>query len=422
MKKLEELASKYIKKTSDNIYYIDGYEEDEESIKKAIIEAKSILASKPIAFSLDDFVLVRITSEKNYPRNFKYFALDERNAYVPIENPFYSLIGYLRYGVNDYYRDLEVGCPHEEINYEAYNIIAPRYRDTKHFSINSLASNIYQMFGYKVEFDKGKSVIIIEPLKERINDPKLVNLNPVDTFFDLKDSSLDISKNAVMVIQEDFLKDSQDQEFKEKLQNYPVFIYKTNSALAVDLVLAFLGYIPQRSVQQSKLKPECFFVNHQEISDKEFIRQYQEYIEYLNQTYLHTTYLQVPEYYQKNRRSHARDFIGLPGVLHSETAYAHAEQERNIESDINVYKEYISYMFSHIGVSSNILTDYLKLVEDDVMDIGSLPIKRTFFESFRKYENVIRDMVVKLTYPKYNELTEEFNQRQLSKIDKSRQG
>jgi len=41
---------------------------------------------------------------------------------------------------------------------------------------------------------------------------------------------------------------------------------------------------------------------------------------------------------------------------------------------------------------------------------------------FRKYENVIRDMVVKLTYPKYNELTEEFNQRQLSKIDKSRQG
>lgn len=31
-------------------------------------------------------------------------------------------------------------------------------------------------------------------------------------------------------------------------------------------------------------------------------------------------------------------------------------------------------------------------------------------------------MIVKLTYPKYDKLTKEFNQRQLSKIDYHRQG
>ena len=95
MEILEELARKYIKKTSDNIYYLDDYSDDEEKIQKAIIRAKSFLASKPITFSLDDFVLVRITDEKNYPRNFKYFPYNERNAYAQIENPFYSLVGYL---------------------------------------------------------------------------------------------------------------------------------------------------------------------------------------------------------------------------------------------------------------------------------------------------------------------------------------
>lgn len=422
MKVLEELASKYIKKFSDNVYYLDAYTDDEKQIKKAIITAKNILATNPIAFSLDDFVLVRITAEKNYPHNFKYFPYDERNAYAQIENPFYPLVGYLKYNVDDYYSNLDVGIPHDEIEYDSYNLISPRYRDTKHFSINSLASNIYQLFGYKVEFDKDKSMIIIEPLKERMQDSRLVSLNPVDTFFDLKDHPMDISSKAVIMIQEDFLKEIEDKEFKEKLKNYQLFIFKDNPALAVDIVLAFLGYIPQRSLQQSKLEPEYFFDSGKEINDKEFIRQYQKYIEYLNNEYLNTTYLDVPKEYAENRKRNARDFIGLPGILHSETEYAKVEQKRNIDADIKTYINYISYMFNQVDIAEEILKDYLTLIEYDVKNIGTAPIKRTFYESFHKYEYVIRDMIVKLTYPKYDELTKEFNNRQLAKIDKKRQG
>lgn len=422
MKVLEDLASKYIKKLSNNVYQLADYSYDEKIIERAIINAKKYLASKPIAFSLDDFVLVRITSKKNYPCNFKYFALDERNAYANIENPFYPLVGYLKYDVDDFYRDLDVGCSHEEIEYDSYDLISPRYRDTKHFSINSLASNIYKMFGYKVEFDKEQSVITIEPLKEKIEDPRLVNLNPVDTFFNLKNQPMDISEQAIFMIQEDFYNEIMDIEFKERLKKYSVFLYKENPALAVDLVLSFLGYIPQRSKNQSTLKPSYYYVNHEEISDEEYIRQYQIYMEYLNQIYLHTTYLKVPEYYEKKRRSHARDFVGLPGVLHSETKYATSEQTRNIASDIKTYQEYVTFIFSIAEVNPEITSEYLKLIESDVLEIGSDPIKRTFFESFHKYESVIRDMMVKLTYPKYDKLTKEFNQRQLAKIDRKRQG
>ncbi|MDE6140981.1 MAG: hypothetical protein K2G03_00105, partial [Bacilli bacterium] len=126
-----------------------------------------------------------------------------------------------------------------------------------------------------------------------------------------------------------------------------------------------------------------------EINDKEYIKQYQEYIEYLNQFYLHTTYLQVPEYYEKNRRSHARDFIGLPGILHSETKYATSEQNRNIQADIKTYKEYISFVFSVAEVNPSITHEYLKLVECDVLDNENYLIKRTFSESFHKYEEVV---------------------------------
>ncbi len=422
MKVLEELAGKYIKKESNNIYRVENYSDSEEDIKKAIIRAKNALASKTIAFSLDDFVLVRITDERNYPRNFKYFPNDETNSWKKIENPFFPIVGYLKYNVDEFYRTLDVGCPHEDINYEKFNIITPRYRDTKHFSINSLASNVNRLFFDPIRFDKEKAVIIIEPLKERITDSRLAILNPVDTFFDIHETPLDISPSAIFMVQEVFYNELDDLEFKEKLPNYQVFIYKDNPALAVDLVLSYLGYIPQRSYHQSFIKSQYFFDNGIEVNDEEYIKQYQNYMEYLNQFYLHTSYLEVPEIYAKVRRESARDYIGMPGVLHSETKYRVSEQARNLESDIKTYQEYITYIFSLAGINDKVRSDYLHLVKEDVLDIGNDPVERTFFQSFRAYEELLRAIIVKLTYPVFDGYTKKFNEHQLSKKDIKHQG
>ena len=422
MNVLEELASKYIKNVSKNIYYVENYSDSEEEINKAIIRAKNTLASKPIAFSLDDFVLVRIVDERNYPRNFKYFQNDETNSWKKIENPFFPVVGYLKYNVDEFYRNLDVGCPHEDINYEKFNIITPRYRDTKHFSINSLASNVHRIFFEPIRFDKERAVIIIEPLKIRITDSRLAILNPVDTFFDIHDNPMDISQSAIFMVQEDFYNELDDREFKEKLQNYQVFIYKDNPSLAVDLVLSYLGYIPQRSHHQSRIKSQYFFDQGIEINDEEYINQYQNYIEYLNQFYLHTSYLEVPEHFAKNRAINAKDYVGMPGVLHSETKYAESEQKRNLESDIKTYQEYITYIFSLAGINDKVRRDYLNLVKEDVLDIGNAPIERTFFKSFREYEELIRNIIVKLTYPVFDGYTKKFNEQQLSKKDIKRQG
>lgn len=421
MRSLEELANNYINKLTDNFYQLSNYANDEIIIERAIIRAKHTLGSKPIAFSLDDLCLVRITSENNYPRNLKFFALDERNSYRLIENPFYAIIGYFKYDIDDLYKKIDIGIPHDKIEYNAYDLASPRYRDTKHFSINSLASNIYKFGGIKHEFDKEKAMIIIEPLKERITDSRLAILNPVDTFFDLHDDPMEISDSAIFMIQEDFFKELAE-EFKEKLTSHQVFLYSTNPALAVDIVLSFLGLIPQRSFQQSELKSKYFFENDIEINDEEYIKSYKQYMEYLNQHILHTSYLQVPEEYAIVRQKYAPEYVGLPGVLHSETKYAKSEQERTIKRDIQTYREYITYMFKQTSIDLSFLEDYLALVEDDVRSIGNLPFKRTFSKSFDKYEPIIRDMLITLTYPKYCQLTQEFNNKTLSKIDINRQG
>ena len=63
----------------------------------------------------------------------------------------------------------------------------PLFRNTKHFSLNGLASNVVVLCKATATFDN-KEIIVIEPFKDHLGD-NLVNLNPVDTFYDLEDSS-----------------------------------------------------------------------------------------------------------------------------------------------------------------------------------------------------------------------------------------
>ena len=72
-------------------------------------------------------------------------------------------------------------------------LVCPIYRDTVHFSINGLVSNLWYTQGFT-----NRETVIIEPLENHMNE-KLINLNPVDTMIDVGKSDEPIKDNAIYI-------------------------------------------------------------------------------------------------------------------------------------------------------------------------------------------------------------------------------
>lgn len=416
MQNLQEEALKYIKIVAPNRFYVTKYEDKDHAFKNAIIKYKN--EHPKIEFSLDDFVLVRIVDKNNFPYDFTYHPTFIGDNPYEMENPFYPTLLMLHYD-DEVYKASDIKIPQDEID-SNMPLIGFRYRVTKHFSINSLASNVYEFFNQSSIFDTG-DFIIIEPLSERINDKRLVNLNPVDTFFDLSKECMPVSKNAIFLIREDSLDEYMKIPFiKERLDGSTLFIYKDNASLATDIVLSYLGYIPQHSFQQLKLKEEYYFLDHNEVSDAEYIKEFQNYIDYLNRRYLNASYFDIPEEIKRKRK---KEYESIPGIFHADTKYYLEEDDKRILNDIKIYEEYLRLVFRDIPfVNDNIVREVIASVKRDVLDIGSQPFKRTFIKTSRKFSDLFLKTLIEMSYPKYKELTDKFNQQQLKKVDYKRRG
>lgn len=439
MRNLQKLASRYIENISENIYRLDNYERDKEQILEAIVLEKYKKALTDFTFREEDLALVRIVNQENFPINLEYFPLDDSNSYRYIKNPFEYILSMLKFsqdrkmkeilrkgGLNRAFSDLvykitDIGYDKSKIETRENRLIAYRYRDTKHFSINGLASNIYGPLGHTTEFDKDSIAIIIEPLTNKINDRRLVNLNPVDTFFNLKNSSMKIGENSILMIQEDQLNFIlHNDEIKGKLKN--IFIYNEETSLAVDLVLMYSGYIPQHSKQQCILEPECTCQNGKKVSDQQYLNKFKEFIDQLNRKYLDTTYINAPSDISKKREISNSLYIGLPGILHSETSYFNDELKKNLQESILTYEAYISYIFSKSSsVDMQLIRKIIESVKRDVEDLSPI-FEPSFFATMQEYEFTLLKVIEDLTYPEFKRNTEEFNEKKLSKINIKRRG
>ncbi len=271
---------------------------------------------------------------------------------------------------------------------------------------------------HQLRFDNGIA-IIIESLKGKIEDSRLVNLNPVDTFFDLENSSMKIDENAIILIQESQIKDFfNKKELKEKLKTHRIYLYQDNPSLAVDFVLMYHGYVPQHSKQQCLLDIEYCDYQGRTISDENYLNQWKEFIEKLNQKYLNTTYINVPNRINIRRVMRRRSLIGLPGVLHIETAYFEDEQKRLFQENIATYEDYLSYLFNKSSTVDSLTT---KKVIHSIKEQS--PLFRPSFDSLRRHHKMTLLKVLEdLSYPEFKKSTEEFNKKKLLKIDTRRKG
>ena len=412
-----EFINQYIETIKKNTYKLTYSREDIKRIKEYIIFLKNSYHNPLI---IDDLYLVRITKEEYLPKNMMYFPLDHRNCLRFIDNPFKYIIGWSEHKIGEY-KNMNLGGKIEEGAFGNNKLATYYYRDTKHFSINGLASNIYHFFGPKHVFDDG-DCIILEPLKNKIEDPRLVILNPVDTFFDLHEKEMKIGEDAVFVIKESVYQ-KLDSSTLKKLGDRKVYLFENESSTATDIVLLSLGILPQHSMEQSRLIPEKYYRGKQEISDEQYLNSFHDLIEKINQTYLHQSYQNLPLEITEERKIYFKEMVGVPGILHSETPYFKEEQEKNEQSEIKTYQEYMFGLIPLIDkVPEETIRKIVSTIEFDVKEKNHLPIVQTFFETYQEYEKELLNIMLELSYPNFQKYTEEFNQKKLKKIDKNRIG
>ena len=412
-----ELINQYISTIKRNIYKLTYSSEDIKKLKEYIILKKNSYRNP---LTIDDLYLVRITKGKYLPKNMIYFPLDHRNCLRYIDNPFKYIIGWTEHKIGEYV-NMDLGGKLEKGAFEKNKLATYYYRDTKHFSINGIASNIYHFLGPRHIFDDG-DCIIIEPLKNKIKDPRLVILNPLDTFFDFHEKEMKIGKDAIFIIK-DSVYDTLDSSTLKKLGDRKVYPFDNDASTATDIVLLSIGILPQHSVEQSKLISENYYRGKQEISDEQYLNSFQDLIEKVSRTYLHQSYQNLPLEIIEERKIHFKEMVGIPGILHSETPYFKEEQEKNEQSEIKTYQEYMLGLIPLIdSIHEETIRKIIYTIEYDVKDRNNLPIVETFYETYHEHEKELLNIMLELSYPNFQKYTEEFNQKKLKKIDKNRIG
>ena len=374
---LQNYSKQFIKELGHRLFEIRKIDSiDVANLSKYIITQKRKKFEKNVSFSISDIALVRTMATNNFPRNLMYNTLQADGKMGNFDNPFGKYLEYIKH--LEEFKNIDVGCEHSNIDVSKLKIQYPLFRNTKHFSLNGLASNVIEMCNSVSTFDN-KEIIVIEPFEDHLCD-NLVNLNPVDTFYNLEDNPFKIGQNAVIVIDTDSYKRLiSDDNIRNDLNKVNVFLYSSNDnalssyngttyqTIVTDIVLSYLGYIPQHSVNQSELKPEYCFDGTQFINDIDYLKKFQDYIEKLNITLLNQHYYCISKSQIEKRRTKDGSIMDFPGTLHSETDFAFKENQANLNSILYCLQKYLYLLVEKYGLEGDlamrIFESYSKIIE-----------------------------------------------------------
>ena len=361
---LQNYSKQFIKELGNGLFEINEVNSiDVDNFTKFIITQKRKIIEENVPFSLSNIALVRTMSKENFPRNLMYHTIQSYGKMRNFDNPLSRFLEYIKY--LEEFKNIDVGCKHSNIDVSKLKIQYPKFRNTKHFSLNGLASNVIVLCKPSAKFDN-KEIIVIEPFKDHLDD-NLVNLNPVDTFYNLEENSFKIGQNAVFIIDTDTYKRLIcDDTIRDDLSKVNVFLYVSNNndlssysgttyqTIVTDIVLAYLGYIPQHSVDQCELKPEYCFDGTKFIDDADYLKKFQDYIEKLNITLLNQHYYCISRSQIEKRRTKDGTIMDFPGTLHSETDFAFMEDQANINSILYCLQKYLSLLVEKYELESDL--------------------------------------------------------------------
>ncbi len=421
MSKLEIIAKDYIRKINDNVYVLEAINSNSlESFNNEVIKYKDSIVKSNTNLSINDLALVRSISENVFPTSLLDRSLQEQGAKAIFYSPFSDFMEALKYvkELSDY----DIGCSRDEIDIEDTKLSYPLYRNTKHFSLNGLVSDINLEFG-KINFSN-RNMIVIEPFADHLSD-ELLNLNPVDTFFNVKEKPFKIGNNGVFIIDYDTYKELiLNPNIKNDLSKVKVFLYSNNNislfssrftlqTYITDIVLAYLGYIPMHTIEQFKLYSDMCFENGTIYTDKEYIKKFQDLIEESSIKLLGKSYYNVPDEIKKTRGEY---HINLPGIFHPETSYYKEENENNLYSRINTVKRYLDYLEKELGLDP-VLSDKLFVLYSNRLIEMDYEKEKLRFNPI-KLEKEIASFIEKVGYKRFIQVTKDFNNLPVDNKDK----
>ncbi len=399
----------YFKQINQNLRYLDVSNIDATKLRDYIVLEKIKRVNSGFKFSLDDLILVRCMYEESFPRSGYYYPYSELNCYMEEKNPFGDyILNMINSKVSNLLSSNLDGFSNDQIN-----IKHAAYRDTKHFTINGISSDIDDCI-YNSTFTD-RPIVIIESFKEKISDNRLVNINPVDTFFDLHDSRMKVSDNAVILINEEVYNNMiKDDVINEYLSKMNVVIFKGSITVSTDVVLLSLGIMPQHEKNQSILVMES--TEDLSLSDQAYLVMFMNYIEEISMKYLGISYLHLSSRINFLRKKDFGQYF--PGILHCDTKYYTMEDEKTREYLCRAYADYI------YKVIRKIEPKYMLYYEEMMESIYEVVNKRypfyelNFQDLYNKFGQIILSLLKISGYDKFYSLTQEFNEIQLRRVNK----
>ena len=204
-KMLKDYVGNYIDEIDRNVYEINCNDfftlsKINNSLRKMIVKEKQDFIDSGYKLSEDDLFLVRTMDE--LPDDLVYRSFANSGKFTMMKNPFERIM-------EDY------NLSEQEI--EDNKLVCPIFRDTVHFSINGIVSNLWYTDNFT---DRG--VVVIEPLKN--HSDKLINVNPVDSFIDVGESDEPIKDNAVFIMDKNVY-NNLSQEVKKKIRENKLYLF-----------------------------------------------------------------------------------------------------------------------------------------------------------------------------------------------------
>ncbi len=407
---LMKYARGFISEVGPNLYEINCdnglmLEYVGNSLKKQIVKAKQKFIESGKRLGEEDLFLVR-TMEK-LPDDLVYRSFAHRGLYTTMRNPFERLLE-------------DRGMSSDEI--KSCEIVCPIYRDTVHFAVNGIVSNVW----YSDDFTN-RGIAVIEPLEDHLNE-KLVNLNPVDTMIDVGKSDEPISQNAVFIIEKN-LYNKLSSDMVRKLNGRKIVLFDSSKykdlnndssyilplEIVTDLVICNMGYLPQHSRGQTSLNVETYTIDGDYYSDKNYLEAFTNLIDKISYEKLGVGYYNIPEEL-KEKREYDKDRFG---IYHWDTKYYEEEQSINYNNRLIYIEKYLNMLREKLGLPDNmfnyIYKRYCRYVDLNYSKAayGSLGHHHISLINFEDAQHFID----RVSLEKFIELTKEFNISEQNKLE-----
>lgn len=400
---LLEYVNNHVVEIGPNMYeVINGDEIDfnhmTQDLKELIIKAKSSFIESGGTLEIDDLYLLRTNDE--LPEDLKYKSYSRLGKYIDIDNPLLDSLSFFGLGI-----------PSDSSLLERTRLVCQAYRDTLHFSLNGLVSDTYNCTF------TDRECVVIEPFKGHLTD-KLININPVDTMFDVKESDQPIDDQAIFIFSKRYFESLSD-EVKATLFGRKIYLFdqtkfvvcekaRNNNLLmtVTDFVLCHNGILPQHSHGQSALWEEYFSDyddNDEEIyiSDKKYLKEFTELIDRISKQRF------AISYYEKNSN-------GSVGVMHVDTEYFSDELKQNIMNQENVTLRYLDFLFDKGLFPLDFITE-IKKRASNYFEMSKTASHFPIVTSFATDEE-LKEYINKDTISSFIQATLEFNEEEKNRI------